>query len=83
MTWTNQLHYHPGPQADLVLALPNMYPMQYLLEFLKGLVMWNNTGRISMTWGGFGISERSFGEDPVIMVYQKPEALNQTSDSLQ
>lgn len=44
VTWTNQLHYHPGPQVDLVLALPNMYPMQYLLEFLKELVMWNNTG---------------------------------------
>ena len=82
MTWTGHLHYHPGPQVDLVLVHPNMYHIQDLLEFLKGLVMWDNTGRISMTLGGFEISE-SFGEDPVIMVYQKPEAFNQTSDSLQ
>ena len=83
MTWTGQFHYHPGPQVDLVLVQPNMYHIQDLLEFLKRLVMWKNTGRISMTLCGFGISERSFGEDPVIMVYQKPEAFNQISDSVQ
>lgn len=45
---------------------------------VKGLVLW-----LSMTWDGLGISQRCFGEDSVVMVYQvmvyqNSEALNQT-----
>ena len=36
-----------------------------------------------MTQGNNRISERSPGGDPVLMVQQKPEASNQTNDSLQ
>lgn len=36
-----------------------------------------------MTQIGHRTSERSFGESPVIMVYQKPEAFNQTNGSWQ
>lgn len=35
-----------------------------------------------MTCGGHRIFERSFIEDPVMIGYEKPEALNQTNDSL-
>lgn len=44
------------------------------LELVKG---------ISMTWypqGDCRMSERSFSEGPVMMVYQKPDALNQTNN---
>lgn len=50
---------------------------------MKELVLRNSTNRISMTWGGLGIIERTFSEYPVIVVFQKPEALNQNNDSLQ
>ena len=53
------------------------------LEYIKGLVLWNRSHRTSMTQGNSRISERSFGEGPVMMVGQSPEALNQASDSLQ
>ncbi|CAO2621814.1 hypothetical protein LEMLEM_LOCUS17336, partial [Lemmus lemmus] len=39
--------------------------------------------RISNIRGSHGISQRSSSEDPVMMVYSKPEALNWTSDSWQ
>lgn len=58
---TDQLNYHPGPQPDIC-------PMENLLELVKGLVLWNDTSRISMTGGSQGTSERSSGEDPVMTV---------------
>lgn len=37
---------------------------------------------MSMTWYSYRLSQRSFGEDPMMMVYQIQKNLNQTSDSL-
>ncbi|ERE78814.1 teneurin-4 [Cricetulus griseus] len=53
------------------------------LELMKELVLWNNTHRISMTQGGCRIFQKSFIDNQVMRVYQKPEVLNQTSDLLQ
>jgi hypothetical protein len=39
--------------------------------------------RISMTQSNNRITERSPGEDPILMMSQKPEILNQTNASLQ
>jgi hypothetical protein len=36
-----------------------------------------------MTQGNNIISEKSPGEDPVLIVEQKPETMNQTTESLQ
>ena len=58
------------------MAHPNIYPIWDLLENVKGLVLQINTRRISMTWVGLGISQRSFGEGLVMMVCQKPETLD-------
>lgn len=56
----------------------------WILELMKGLVLWKDTGRISMIWGNWSLSQRGFNEDPVMMmVYQKLVAVNQTGDSLQ
>ncbi|ERE77108.1 Ras guanine nucleotide exchange factor containing protein [Cricetulus griseus] len=54
-----------------------------LLELMKVLVLWIGTCRISMTRGSQGLSQRSFGKDALLMVYQKPEALNKTNNSWQ
>jgi hypothetical protein len=65
------------------LACPNIYPICELLEGMKGPVLQNQNCRISMTQGNNRMSERSLGEDPVLKVQQKPEASNQTNDSMQ
>lgn len=49
----------------------------------EGLLLRNHSGRISMTQGNGRISERIPGEGPVLIIEQKPEALNQSDDSLQ
>ncbi|KAL6065576.1 hypothetical protein STEG23_005118, partial [Scotinomys teguina] len=54
-----------------------------LLELVKGLVLWKDACNISKTHGSHRLSQRSSGKDPVMVVYQKSEALNQTLDSLQ
>jgi hypothetical protein len=64
------------------LAYFNIHPVYKLLEPVKGLVLQIQSCRGSMTQGNNIIMERSPGEDPVLMMQQKPEALNQTSDSL-
>ena len=61
----------------------NLCTIYDLLKCLQELVLWNNKGRISMTLGNNGTSEKSFHEGPVLVTDQKPEALNQTSDSVQ
>ncbi|KAL6085873.1 hypothetical protein STEG23_021860 [Scotinomys teguina] len=82
-TRTGQFSNHPGSQLSLGLAHANIYPIWDLLDLVKELILWNATQRISMTGVALGgIFERSFSEDPVMGVYQKPEALNQTNDSL-
>ncbi|GAB1287890.1 Golgi pH regulator [Apodemus speciosus] len=60
-----------------------IYPICELLEHVKELVLQSQSCRVSMTQGDNRRSERSPSEDPVLTVWQKPEALNQTSDSLQ
>ena len=59
------------------------YPISDLLELVKGLVLWTNTPKISKTGDSYRISQRSSNEDPVMVVYQKPEVLNKTRDALQ
>ena len=66
-----------------MLAHPNIYSTFDLHEKAKGLVLKTHSDRISLTQGNSRISERSFGEGPVLMVNQKPEALNQNNSSLQ
>ncbi|KAL6087619.1 hypothetical protein STEG23_034499 [Scotinomys teguina] len=76
MAWTNQFNY---PQT-YILGLESAHPYSCLiydlLEREKELVLQTIATRSS--WGNSGISKRSFDEDPVMMVYQKSEALNQT-----
>lgn len=45
----------------LVLAHPHIFPIQVLLEHGKGLVLWNNSLRISMTRSNIRISAGIFG----------------------
>ena len=65
------------------MAHPNLYPICDLLEHVKGLVLWNNTLEIATTGGNLMIFERSCSESSMMMMYQKPEALNQANDLLQ
>ena len=76
--WTNQLGYHLGKHSLLQAGTLKHHTIWFLLEPMKGLVLWNHSRRIQ---GKSRISE-SFGRGPVLMVYQKPEALNLTNDIL-
>lgn len=42
-------------------------------------IWWDHNPRISMTQGNSRIAERCFSEGPILMLYQKPETLNQTN----
>lgn len=64
------------------LVHPNIFPTYDRLERGKGLGLWKDSCRISMTWGNGRIFERHFGEGPVMVVCPRPW-LNQTSDSMQ
>lgn len=44
---------------------------------MKGLVLGNHSSGISMTWVNSRIYKKGFCEAAVLMVFQKPEALNQ------
>ena len=57
---------------DFGLSHPNFYPIYDPLELMKNLVLQNDSRRISMTQGHNRVSERSFGEGPVMMMYQSP-----------
>lgn len=63
-------------------AHPNIYPIYKWLECMKILVLKNHSLSISNTKGNSRIPKRSFNEDPVLIVYQKPKALNHTNKSL-
>ena len=63
------------------MALPNIYPIFDLLERVKGLALQDHSYRIFMTWGNSRLSERRFSEGLSLMLYQKPEALNLTSNT--
>ena len=80
---TNQLSYPQAHIQGFELVYPNIYSIYDLLECVKGPVLRSHSHRISMTQGNSQVSKRSLGEGPVLMVYQKPETLNQTNDSLQ
>jgi hypothetical protein len=54
------------------MAHSSTYPIYELLEHVKGPVLQNQSYKISMTQGNSKISKRSPGEDPVLMVQQKP-----------
>lgn len=59
----------------------SIYPILYLMEMVKKLVLWNDTSKVSKTHGSHRISQRSSEEDSIMMVYQKAQALDQISDS--
>lgn len=50
---------------------------------MKGSDLQNQSHRISMILGNNKISERNLSHGLVLMVWQKPEALSQTNNSLQ
>jgi hypothetical protein len=50
------------------MAYPNIYPICELLELVKGLVLQNQSCRISMTQGSNRISKRSPNEDSGLIV---------------
>lgn len=58
---------------------PSIYPIYDPPECVKRLVLQNHSRRISKTQG----NSKNFGEGPVLIVYPKPEALNQTNNSMQ
>ena len=57
------------------------FPINDLMKHMKELVLWNHSCRISMTPDSSRLSERSSAEGPVMIMYQKPEDLNQTNNS--
>ena len=66
------------------VAHPKIYVNCKWLEFMKGPVLLIQTCRISMTQAGQRQDTlRKPGEDPGLMVSQKPEILNLTNDSSQ
>ena len=56
------------------LGHSNIYPICELLEPVKGQVLQIQSYGVSMTQGNHSVMERSPGEDPVLMMQQKPEA---------
>lgn len=69
-----QLNHHSGPDPGLRVGY--IYPTYELLELQKGPVLQNQSIRISMTQSNNRISEGNPREDPVVTVWQKPEASN-------
>ena len=49
------------------MAQPNIYPIDELLEYIKGLVLQIQNYRIPITQGNNRISERSPSEVPVLI----------------
>lgn len=64
------------------LAHPSIYTIHDLREWVKWLILQNHGKRISKTQSNGEISW-NFDEDPVLMIYQKPEALTQINNTLQ
>lgn len=56
----DQFSYIQAHIQSFELAHPNI-----LLEYVKGLILWNQSCKISMTWGNSRISERRFGEGSI------------------
>jgi hypothetical protein len=62
--WAGQPSYRPGPDPGFELAYPNIYPIYELQEHVKGLMLLNQSCRISITQSDNRISEKSPGKDP-------------------
>lgn len=62
----NQLNYTQSYTLGLGLAHPNTYPIDDLLECGKGLVLWKDNHRISMTTTGCprGVSVKARDLEP-------------------
>ena len=60
----------------LGLSHPKSSPIYALLECAKGPVPQNNNCRTYMTGAATGRISDSSDDGPVMMIYQKPEALN-------
>ena len=80
---TDQLRYHPGQIQGSDLAHPKICIICEWLGCMKGPVLLIQSCRISMTQGNNRITGMRPGDDPVLMMSQKPETSNQTNDSLQ
>lgn len=75
---TGELNNSDATQAQewgFELSHPNNYPMDELPELGKSLLLQNQSCRISITQGSNRISKRNPGEDPVLIVRQKPRGL--------
>jgi hypothetical protein len=68
---------------DFELVQPNIYPMDKLLECMKGLFLQIQNYRISTTWGNNRMSKRSTSGVQVLIEQHKPEATYQINKSLQ
>jgi hypothetical protein len=77
---TDQLSYQPGQMQGFELAHPKIYIRYEWLGCKKGQDLLIQSCRISMTQGNNRLSGRRPGEDPILMVSQKPEILNQSND---
>ena len=67
--WKNwRADHHPNPDPGFELAYPNIYSICEFLKCMKGLALEIQSCKISMTQGNNRISERSPGEEPVLMV---------------
>lgn len=85
-TWEGQSQHRPrlinsaATQAHILCfksAHPNIYSICDLLKCMKGLVLWKHSLRISNNRSNSRILKRSFSEGLVLILYQKPGALNQ------
>jgi hypothetical protein len=56
------------------LAQPNIHPIYELPKSMKGPLLQLQNCRTSITQGNNRMSEKSSGEDPELIVWQKPEA---------
>jgi hypothetical protein len=70
--WADQLSYHPSPGFELVFL--KIHIIRELLGCVKGPALLLQSCRIFMTQG----NNRGPREDPVLMMSQEPETLNQT-----
>lgn len=66
-----------------VLSNANVDPIFELLEYMEGerAGLGNHSHRISMNWGSSRISKRRFSKSPALVVQQKAQSLNPTSNT--
>lgn len=77
--WPTQL----PPRSRALSYSPQVYYIYELLDYVKRPILKIQSCRISTTQGNKRLSKRSPDKNSALIVYQKPEALNQTEDSLQ